>query len=397
MERFIEMNRWVLLAVCLFLSFCLFCSCQTVTGNLTSSLSGSPQISSSGSIPASNSGSSQATGSDSASESVSPSPAPIETIYEKPQTVGFDTWSDNVRPSLVAFVYNSLYSVRNAPDLESAIDILSCFEYLVCAHPGNLVEKERIVADAIKDTVKLFGYINLGGSPLPSLDQLKSKLNAIKENGWYGVFIDQFGYDFEETRARQNELVNYAHGLGLVCFANAWFIDDALGAKYDAVHNPDSLPSALGEDDWYLLESFYTGANGYAQTQKDFFEKIQKAQMYKEQFRLKIACLSYKRDTVSWTDSAKDMETSYLLAALAGFDGWWFTDHIEYDTFLYGDPTFQTGYRLTYSLYPVIPGVFWAQTDSYLVMFDTTDFPSIKYEVYDVDARSDLLHYVLQR
>ena len=259
--------------------------------------------------------SSQATG----SESASPSPEPVGKVYEKPQTVTFNTWPDKVRPSLVAFVYNSLYSVRNAPDLESAIGILSGFEYLVCAQPGDLAEKERVVADAIKDTVKLFGYVNLGGSPLPSLDALKMELDAIKENGWYGVFIDQFGYDFHETRARQNELVSYAHSLGLLCFVNAWYIDDALGTKYDAVHNPDSIPPALGEDDWYLMESFYSRTDGYSQSEKDFIEKLQKAQMYKELLHMKIACLSYKRDAVSWTDAAKDMETSYLTGGTSRF------------------------------------------------------------------------------
>ena len=55
------------------------------------------------------------------------------------------------------------------------------------------------------------------------------------------------------------------------------------------------------------------------------------------------------------------------------------------------------GYQLTYGLYPVISNVYWAQTDKYLVMFDTKEFPVIAYEVFDVDRRSDLLHYVLQR
>ena len=85
---------------------------------------------------------------------------------------------------------------------------------MVCAEPGHLNQKEILVSDAIKATVKIFGYVNMGEKPLISLSKIKKEIDNISSSGWYGVFIDQFGYDFGETRERQNAIVDYAHQKG---------------------------------------------------------------------------------------------------------------------------------------------------------------------------------------
>lgn len=307
------------------------------------------------------------------------------------------SFSGNLRLSLFPFVYNSLYRVRNVTELGSAVDILSGFDYLVCAEPGHLAPKEILVADSIKANVKLFGYVNMGGSPLADLKNLKAEVDGIKKSGWFGVFIDQFGYDFGETRERQNALVTYAHSVGLKCFVNCWMIDDAFGNGADAVHNPAGLQSALGEGDWYLLESFLTRNDGVDIHPDAFWEKIRKAQEYKDKFKINVTCLSYKKDGISWEEVHPDIENSYLLSLLSGFDGWWFTDKLENDSFLYGMPGPETGNVLIEPLHQVAPGIFLAETDKYLVLYDATEFPVLRHELFDLTSKTDLMNYLLHQ
>jgi len=349
----------------LLLSFSFLLSCQGCMAFSTTSRSGSASISSS----------------------------IVNKIYKKPKPVEWTIPSGNLNASLVSFVYNSLYRVQNIDNVDHAIEILSRFKYLICAEPGHLADKEILVADGIKSKVKIFGYIDMGGDVLPSLESLTSELDNIKKNGWYGVFIDQFGYDYGETRERQNTVVIYAHSIGLKCFVNAWHIEDAFGMEADAVHNPNQSESALGEGDWYLLESFLTRIDGYDEYPDNFWEKIAKAQEYQEKLKLNIACLSYKRDEASWEESAMDIENSYLLSALSGFNGWWFTDRCENDSFEYGKP-FAVGNVLKEKLYQVIPGFYLAETERYLFLYDASQFPDMTVEVFNTASKKNLLNYL---
>jgi len=282
------------------------------------------------------------------------------------------------------FVYNSLYSLNDIKDPINSISILKSFKYLICGEPDTLVEKEIQVADAIKEQVKIFGYINLGGTPLHDINEIKHSIDSIAKNGWFGVFIDQYGYDFGETRSRQNEVVNYAHSLGLKCFVNGWFIDESLGEQVNEKSNPQGEPTALGKDDWYLLESFYSRNDGYGMSAKDFVEKCKKAQSYKEKLGIKIAVLSYKRDVIEWnSESAKiDIYNSYLLALISGFDGYWYTDHLESDSFIYGKPSLDIGKLFKTPLVEYKEGLYYAKTDKYDMIFDYKSYPEISFKFY---------------
>ncbi len=296
----------------------------------------------------------------------------------------YDPIPGELKLEYIPFVYNSLYSLNNIKNAENSISILRNFNYLVCGEPAILVDSEIQVANAIKDKVRIFGYVNLGGYPLCDIDKVKQSIYNINKHGWYGVFIDQFGYDFDETRSRQNEVVEYAHSLGLKCFVNAWFIDEALGSQPNKKHNPDGIPTALGKDDWYLLESFYCGNEGYGKDAEALAEKCRKAQWYKDKKGIKIAVLPYKRDAAEWNSKTAndDINNTYLLALLLGFDGYWFTDHTEYDSFIYGKPSLNIGKILRTPLTEYKRDYYYAKTDIYDVLFDFNDYPNISFSFY---------------
>ena len=282
----------------------------------------------------------------------------------------------------MAFAYGSLDNINNKGNVDESIKVLSNFPYVICAEPGDLYGAGRRVVDGIKNKVKIFGYINMGETPRIKISKLKKQIDRIAATGYYGVFIDQFGYDFKETRARQNEIVKYAHDNGLVCFVNAWFIDDALGSAYDKNYNPLAEKTALRKGDWYLLESYMMNNSGYDSYSDNIFEKSKKAKIYKKYTEINIACLSYKRDAVSWQKAENDIKLSYMFTLLNGFDGWWFADDLANDSFLYGKkPIEYYGSKIKQEISFDSPNKYFSKTDLFNFYFDTSKYPPISYEI----------------
>ncbi len=302
---------------------------------------------------------------------------PVESLLEPP--------AGKLKIPMMSYVYNSIYNVKNNREYDNRPEIFKNIPYLVCSEPGKLPDKDIEVIDEIKSEVNIFGYVNLGGNPLPPLSKLKNEIDNIKVHGWHGVFIDQFGYDFGETRERQNEIVEYAHNNRLICFVNCWFIDDAFSNKIDPIHNPKGIPTSLKENDWYLLESYYVSTLGYNGNSEDLIKKSLLAQKYKKELGVKIATLSYKRENASWEDSKQDINNSYFLSLLMEFDAWWFTDRLENDEFIHGHPIdLDIGNYLVQPLKRLNNKILVARTDKYYFILDNSAYPNIKLKAYDL-------------
>ena len=91
-----------------------------------------------------------------------------------------------------------------------------------------------------------YGYVDVGVSTQNlSPQEIANRCRLWKQTGVRGVLLDDFGYDFGVTRARQSAAVRSAHEAGLRVIANAWNPADVFAPV-----------SVLGENDLYLLESF---------------------------------------------------------------------------------------------------------------------------------------------
>lgn len=118
-------------------------------------------------------------------------------------------------------------------------------------HPDHLPTKTLIRGTK---GPQFFGYIPLGNRPgkdkcLPA-KVIQAELQGWAAMGVKGVLLDEFGYDYDVTRARQNESVTAAHRLKLRVIANAWTPAD--------VFLPDKagVAPALDAGDIYLWESY---------------------------------------------------------------------------------------------------------------------------------------------
>jgi hypothetical protein len=119
----------------------------------------------------------------------------------------------------------------------------------------------------LKPNIQIFGYIPIGmgvsGANL-TMTVLKARADEWLACGATGLFLDEFGYDYEVTRDRQNEIVVYAHGLGLNVIANSWTLDHVFSKQNIIIDwlsnfngNPNLLESELAENDYYLFEHLF--------------------------------------------------------------------------------------------------------------------------------------------
>ena len=175
---------------------------------------------------------------------------------------------------LVYYGYPSLINGAEG-NLSQAASTFGSYAYVVLggglespSHPDNSNTVTILKNPALAHTM-VFGYIDLGVSTQSNLTiaqiaaQSETDIIQWKTTGAKGIFLDDFGYDYDTTRALQNTVVAYAHSEGLVVCANAWNPADAFGAQVDAVHNPAGTKTALNAGDFYLSESYQISEGSY--------------------------------------------------------------------------------------------------------------------------------------
>lgn len=296
------------------------------------------------------------------------------------------TTAADQKPDLFGFIYGDITNVHNTHDPFYAIKYLSNLPYVVCAEPGEQTSyRAKRITDVIRLNTKLFGYVNLGpDNPydpennwrLADLEKVKQQIDRIADRKWFGVFIDQFGYDFHETRERQNEIVKYAHDKGLHCFTNAWHPEDAMGNEIDQNGNQNGLATQLGTDDYYLIESFLMSGSGY-RSDTSYLQKYIQIADYQNTLGVNTVVLPYQRDNTTWIDTTKDIELSYILAQCLQFKGWWFGDCST--TLHYPEiPQIDIGNTLIRPLYfDEEAGKYLAETEKYYIEYHTLGSPYI--------------------
>ena len=156
-------------------------------------------------------------------------------------------------------------------------EISASHDYWVVGHSyqdpahGEYASTVAIMRGVRAAGVKLYGYIPLGTN---SYNYTVAQIEAITDQwmaiGVDGIFIDEYGFDYGNTRQRQVDVVNMIHTKGLPICANAWvmeeFVTDSLAEtgwpsgdwRYVSwqARNPTNIPSPAQPGDSYLFENF---------------------------------------------------------------------------------------------------------------------------------------------
>ncbi len=134
--------------------------------------------------------------------------------------------------------------------------------------------------------VIVYGYVPIGlNTSGLSIGQIQTRVDQWVTIGVDGIFLDEFGFDYENTRQRQKDCADYVHGKGLPYCANAWTVHDfacdniselpwASGDwRYDnfSTYNPTNMVLPRNPDDTYMFENFcwdHTGPSDIWATQE---------------------------------------------------------------------------------------------------------------------------------
>lgn len=210
-------------------------------------------------------------------------------------------------PKKLLIYYNWPSQLGNS---NTAATIFSAYDYLVLGDGlqktihGDHFSTKSILAQPQMASVKVFGYIDLGVTTQNlSITEIQNRMNEWKEMGSNvnGVLLDDFGYDYEVSRVRQNAAVNYAHSIGLSVIANGWNPDEVFGNIYQSTYNPSQIPTTLNSSDFYLSES-YLIMNGDYHNTSNWKNKADKVHTYQNIFGFKILSVTTNTNT-SYSES----------------------------------------------------------------------------------------------
>lgn len=155
---------------------------------------------------------------------------------------------------------------------------------------------------------ELYAYMNLmahcGGAKTDEVDEFG---NPVLTGGipLHGVFFDDYGFNFgyENTslmnqgdwasvREKQNDLIDYAHSIGLSVMANS-SPDDIFGyTATTSYFNPNGERSHMNENDWVCLESYFLRSDDtYALNNDD--HAVTYREQYKDIYNSKVLALTY--------------------------------------------------------------------------------------------------------
>ncbi len=221
-------------------------------------------------------------------------------------------------PSLVNGANGNL--TKAASTLGSYNDVVLGDKLELSSHPDH-ANTVKILASSAMANTKVFGYVDLGVSTQNlSIKTMETDVSDWKTTGATGIFLDDFGYDYDTTRARQNTIVGYAHRLGLAVMANAYNPADAFGASVSA-NNPTGTPTALNSSDYYLYESYQVELGTYVSA-ANWQAKATQLATYQASIGFKVAAETTNNAANTFNQS--EFNYAWYSALISGYSavGW---------------------------------------------------------------------------
>lgn len=161
-------------------------------------------------------------------------------------------------------------------------------------HPDHTNTK-TIVANLTSQKRLTFGYVDLGVSTNNYAENtLRQQIDDWKKLGISGIMFDDAGFDYGVTRERQNVVIQHCRQQNLQIMMNAWDPSDVIGGN-----------SLMGENDFYLAESFLVGHDKYFALDA-WKKKADACHNYMKTKGVKIVCLATGGENISSTFNTTD-------------------------------------------------------------------------------------------
>jgi len=162
------------------------------------------------------------------------------------------------KPGTLLIYYGWPGSINGSTTVEEAVAEFDRYDYVVLGsglEAPSHAQHEATAAIIRQTRARVFGYIDLGMTTFGwRMRKVKRRVRAWSRMGVFGIFYDDFGHDFGVTRRRQNIAINYAHSFAMPVIVNAWHPSHVFDGP---------RPSALGQGDGFLIESFHVHGGFY--------------------------------------------------------------------------------------------------------------------------------------
>lgn len=230
-------------------------------------------------------------------------------------------------PRKLCLYYSVPEAVNGLYDIEYAISLFGTFDQVVLGTGleliANTYHASTVELIARLPWVQFFGYLDVSvtyANYTPA--EMRTRIDAWAAMGCKGMFYDVAGFAYEVTRARLNDVVQYAHGRGMSVCANDFDPDAILGNAIDPAYNPSGTPTALGPGDYYLLESWvhnstaYTTNGGWALI-SDIKGRAEKCVAYRSDLGVKLWCaniIDWSTHTAAEVDNVWSVVEAFALA-----------------------------------------------------------------------------------
>lgn len=168
---------------------------------------------------------------------------------------------------------NGLYNNESAAQLFAKYDLVVFGDGLETTTHSDHANTVAIISrmKQLNPSIKIFGYVPIGMglySQCLTTAQIENEINAWKQTGANGIFLDEYGYDYRVDRTRQNFAVTKAHNQGMSVIANSWNYDWVFSKTNYILNNPDyglnnfngnptNLSCLLNSNDYYLFENMF--------------------------------------------------------------------------------------------------------------------------------------------
>jgi len=243
-----------------------------------------------------------------------------------------DAESGPLAPKRLLVYYGYPSAINGAPSTALAAAQFANYDHVVLGdglqdgpgdpspHPDH-ASTMAILAHPAANATKFYGYVDLGVTTQNlSITEIRRRVNEWDAMGVTGVLLDDFGYDFGVSRARQNDAVNYVHSRGLVVIANGFFVDDLYGIQVN-INNPTSAATLLNANDYYLYES-HQYIEGSFQPEQVWLDKADALRQYQEVIGFGI--FSITTNSLGNSFDPSGFHYSWFSAAMYGHDatGW---------------------------------------------------------------------------
>lgn len=183
----------------------------------------------------------------------------------------------------VCFYYGVPALLNDINEINEVVKIYSKYDIVVFGDEYQLESNEyyestkQLIRNLreLNSELEIFGYVPCaaenGGKNL-DIDDIKLLIDKWNKLGVTGIFYDEFGYDYGNTRKRQNTLISYGKEYGLNAFVNSWRDDYVFSSEPMVLDwmgnfepNPNRIEPIIDKNDYALYENLFWGVNANTQ------------------------------------------------------------------------------------------------------------------------------------